>query len=173
MINFMVLAGPRSATTWLANLLTTDETLCLHDPFLEYTADQLQQIHIPGRRIGISCTAALLHPEWVLAQRCPKILIYRDPREINASLRVLGMNELDHARHLRRMQAIPGAKMYDWRSAFRTADAVDMCKRLGVPFDLYRFRQLVNMNIQPQYQQLPLDREAVQEWSRRVTEVGL
>ena len=33
----MVIGLPRSRTTWMANWLTTTDTLCLHDPLANYT----------------------------------------------------------------------------------------------------------------------------------------
>ena len=161
-LSFMVLGGPRSATTWMANLLTTDSTLCFHDPFLEYTLDQVTQMYIPEKRIGISCTAAILHPEWVNSQRCPKVILYRDPDEINASLRQLGMIELEVKKHNIRLQGIKAA-MYRWEDVFKHHVARDICARFDVPFDTYRFRELTKMNIQPQWNRLPVAKEALME----------
>jgi hypothetical protein len=159
-LSFMVLGGPRSATTWMANLLTTDHTWCIHDPFLEYTLDQVTQLYVPEKRIGISCTASILHPEWVNVQRCPKIILYRDPDEINASLRQLGMIELEITKHNIRMHGIK-APMYRWENVFKQHVAKDICDRFSVPFDIYRFRELVKMNIQPQWNRLPVGKEAL------------
>ena len=102
----MVLGGPRSGTTWAANWLTTDTTFCLHDPLLEYTVRQLNNRHIPNRRLGISCTASILFPEWVNAQKCPKIFLYRDIEEINQSLARLGLVELEKLKHLGRIDGV-------------------------------------------------------------------
>jgi hypothetical protein len=162
MLSFMLLGGPRSATTWMANLLTTDTTWCIHDPFLEYTLDQTTQLYVPGKRIGIACTASILHPEWVNQQRIPKIILYRDPLEINESLRQLGMIELETTKHHTRLQTIR-APMYKWDEVFKEHVARDICERFGVPFDSYRFRELVKMNIQPQWNRLPVAKEALIE----------
>ena len=43
-IEFMVLSAPRSASTWAANWLTTEKTLCLHDPVLEHYPEDLDRI---------------------------------------------------------------------------------------------------------------------------------
>lgn len=162
MISFMVLGGPRSATTWMANLLTTDSTWCIHDPFLEYTLDQITQIYIPDKKIGISCTAALLHTDWVNKQDCPKIILYRHPREINESLRALGMTELEQTKHHQRINAVKSI-MYPWDAVFLPNIAKEICAKFGVPFDIYRFRELVKMNIQPQWNKLPVGKAALEE----------
>lgn len=158
----MVLGGPRSATTWMANLLTTDHTWCIHDPFLEYTLDQVTQLYIPEKRIGISCTAAILHPDWVNKQECRKVVLYRHPDEINASLRQLGMVELEPTKHQRRLDAIK-APLFQWDTVFQQPVAQRICNYLGVPFDIYRFRELCKMNIQPQWQRLPVTKDALVE----------
>jgi hypothetical protein len=59
MLDFIVLGLPRSATTWLANWLTTDRSLCLHDPFAKTLPEQWDA---GGKRLGISCTGAYLMP---------------------------------------------------------------------------------------------------------------
>lgn len=168
MINFMVLGGPRSATTWMANLLTTDNTWCIHDPFLEYTLDQITQIYVPNKRIGISCTASLLHADWVNSQKCPKIILYRHPREINACLVALGMTELEPAKHHQRVNAVKAA-MYPWDAVFRQNIAKEICRNFDVPFDIYRFRELVKMNVQPQWNRLPVAKAALEELNATIT----
>ena len=168
MISFMVLAGPRSATTWMANLLTTDTTLCLHDPLLEHTSVQLDQVNIPGRRIGISCTAALLWPEWLRAHRAKKVILWRNPQEINASLRELGLRELDPAKHCMRVHGLPGVRLYPWDSVFKWHSAQSIADHLEVPLDRWRFEELRKMNIQPQFSRIPLGKEAVRELVRRL-----
>lgn len=167
-ISFMVLGGPRSATTWMANLLSTDTTLCLHDPLLEYTNVQLDKMIVPGKRIGISDTAALLWPEWLVSHPAKKILLWRDPAEINVSLRALGLSELDPAKHAARIAAVNGIKIYPSWMVFKAPIAFEICKRFGVPFCRYRFEELKKMNVQPHFKQVPVGREAAQELVRRL-----
>ena len=38
-----------------------------------------------------------------------------------------------------------------------------MAERFDVPFDTYRFRELTKMNIQPQWNRLPVAKEALME----------
>lgn len=169
MIDFMVLGGPRSATTWVANLLTTDNTLCMHDPLLEYTRAYLDQIVIPGKRLGISCTSSLLFPEWLAKHPAKKIILWRDPRDINLALERLGLTPIDPHKHAARINLLPGVRVYHWESVFKGADAQVICKYLGVPFCAHRHNELRAMNIQPQLNRLPLNKEAVRELSARVS----
>ena len=170
MINFMVLGGQRSGTTWLANLLTTDTTLCLHDPLLEYTPNQLDRSVVPGYRLGISCTASLLFNEWVQKHPAKKVLIYRDPEEINASCRALGLLEIDVSKQFALLGNVE-APIFHWDHMFKPSGAEEICEILGVPFCKYRHFELRKMNIQPCWDKLDVSKEAVQNLARRIQEV--
>lgn len=170
MIDFMVLGGPRSATTWVANLLTTDDTLCMHDPLLEYTRAYLDQIVIPGKKLGISCTASLLFPEWLVKHPAKKIILWREPREINVALERLGLTPINPGKHAARVNILEGVHVYYWESVFNGGTAQQICKYLGVPFCPHRHNELRAMNIQPQLNRLPLSKDAVRELSARVSE---
>lgn len=171
MIDFMVLGGPRSATTWVANLLTTDNTLCMHDPLLQYTRAYLDQIVIPGKKLGISCTSSLMWPEWLNLHPAKKIILWRHPDDINLALERLGLTKLDPYKHCERINALKGVRLYHWEQVFNGATAQEICKYLGVPFCPHRHNELRSMNIQPQLNRLPLHKNAVLELSARVTEL--
>lgn len=168
---FMVLAAPRSATTWMANFLTTDTTLCMHDALVENKRSLLDRIVIPGIRLGISDTCALAFPEWLEGHPARKIVIWRDPNEINASLKALGLAEISPQHHAARVEhAVEkcGAKLYEWTTLWREPTMREICKHLGVPFIQHRYDHLKYQNIQPQFARLPIDREAVQELVQRI-----
>lgn len=172
MIDFMVLAGPRSATTWIANFLTTDTSVCLHDPLLRYTTDQLDRLVIPGKRIGISCTCAAAFPEWVTAHKCPKVVMYRDVEDMNASLRKLKLRELDKAAHLTRLIAldVPGNRWFDWADVFQQKSARALYEHLlpDLKFDPVRHHELVQMRIEPRWADLEIQTVAVAALNERV-----
>lgn len=169
-INFMVLGGPRSGTTWAANWLTTESTVCLHDPFLEYTLAELSQLYFPNKRLGISCTAAMLHPKWVNSHSCPKIMLYRQLSEINASLRELGLVELGEMRHLARIDALKGVKILPYEQLFHHKSAKAIAEYLGVPFDHTRFAVLRQMRVEPMWRHLTVGKRAVTELLAQIKE---
>lgn len=169
-IEFMVLGGPRSATTWLANLLTTDHTLCLHDPFLEHTTAQVDRMSFPGKRLGVADTSALLWTEWLTHHPAKKIIIWRDVENINRSLCALGLVQLDEKKHVERIEKLKGLKVYQAHTVFKPAIAWDICRFFDVPFCRYRFEELRKMNIQPQFSRLPVGKEAAQALVRRLAE---
>jgi hypothetical protein len=167
----MVLGGPRSATTWAANWLTTDRTVCLHDPLLEYTPDQLNRITFPGgKRFGISCTSATLYPEWINSVKCPKVVLFREVNEINNSLRGLGLVELIGHRHLARLAAVEKAMFvpYEWLFMPRTAEHI--AKHLGTPWDAVRHDVLKQMRVEPMWRHLNVGREAATQLVQRIKE---
>lgn len=171
MISFMVLGGPRSGTTWAANWLTTSETICLHDPLLEFTPDRLMRMTFAdGQRLGISCTSSTLYPEWVNAQRCPKVVLYRPVADINRSLRALGLVELIESRHLARLAAVKDALFVPYEFLFSTTGARQIAAHVGVPFDVARHHYLCGMRIEPSWRHLPVEKEAVNALLQRIAE---
>lgn len=145
MLDFIVLSLPRSGSAWISNWLTTDRTLCLHDPFATALPEHWQWDH---RRRGISCTGAYLLPGWLRAQRCSVFVVERDRGVCDASLRALGLPETTDAMvaALAAVDAprIPFADLWD------EARAKQWWKRIvpGVAFDAIRYRQLRGMNVQ-------------------------
>lgn len=169
-ISFMVLGGPRSATTWAANWLTTDSTLCLHDPLLEYRISELEQMQFPGKRLGISCTASLLFPEWIETLTCPKIILYRDIEEINNSLRQLGLVQLDSLKHFSRVANVQVDAIFPYEHIFAPTGAKIIAEILGVPFDPARHDLLRQMRVEPMWKHLNVGREAAEALVKRIVE---
>lgn len=170
----MVLGGPRSATTWTANWLTTDNTFCFHDPLLEYTKRNLDLITIPGKELGIACTSTLLFPEWFLKHPARKLILYRDPEEVNKGLDALGLPKLDVKAHNDRVATAinAGVLIWHWDSVFDKLNARKIWEYLipHLPFDEYRHDLLAGMNVQPQFRRLPVGKEAVADLVQRTRE---
>lgn len=168
MVSFMVLGGPRSGTTWLANLLTTDNTLCLHDPLLEHKAAVLDQMQIPGKRIGISDTSALLYPEWLWPHSAKKVMLWRNPDEFNVALRRLGLREIPPENFAKWIKAAPtGVRVLPWESLWDWRTVRGICQQFDVPFCRWRYEELKKMNIQPQPTRIPVGKEAWADLAKR------
>lgn len=151
--------------------MTTDTTICLHDPLLEYTLPNLQRLTFSdGRRFGISCTSSVLYPDWVNAQKCPKVVLYREVSEINRSLRELGLVELIESRHLVRLSNIKGALLVPYEQLFTQTGARAIAKFLKVPFDAARHDVLMQMRIEPHWKRLNVGRQAVIDLIQRIKE---
>lgn len=145
-LDFIVLALPRSGTTWLSNWLTTDRTLCLHDPFSLGMPEAWPRDH---RLRGISCTGAALMPRWLARYTCPIAIIERNPEECDASLARLGLPDTDL---LREALGATRGLCVDFDELWREGSARALWHYLmpaSIPFDALRYRLLREMHVQP------------------------
>ena len=156
MIEFMVIALPRSGTTWAANWLCTDTTLCIHDPLYERHYAELDHIK-SKKRIGVSCTGLWRFPKWVNGHTARKVILHRSVDEINESLTELGFPAVPES-DADMLDAIEGIHV-DWRALFD--DPKIMYEYLlDKPFDAERHQELKSMAIQPEFATLKTDRTA-------------
>lgn len=86
MIKYIITGLPRSGTTWLSVFLTTDDCVCLHDPFASYTPDELAEWE--G---GVSDTALWYYDEWCKAHTDKFILIVRKEEDVISGLAEKGL----------------------------------------------------------------------------------
>lgn len=163
-IEFMVLSAPRSASTWVANWLTTDVSLCIHDPLLKYHYSEFDKVHSP-RMLGISCTGTALFPEWVNAHPARKVVLHRDLDEVDASLTRIGLSPCRDAWE-GVLDRIGGMHM-DWRDVFARPQVIYEFL-LRRPFDIQRHSQLCEMNIQPNLGKVSIDRAATARFIREL-----
>ncbi len=147
MIDFIVVGLPRSGTTWLANWLTTDTTVCLHDPFAHWLPHELEGQR-NGKRLGIACTGAYLLP-WLATQACPVAVIERDRNDRDASLDAIGYPRSDERMHA--ALAAAEGRRWQFNDLWREQKARELWAFLlpDVPFDAQRYRLLCEMQIQP------------------------
>lgn len=142
MIAFMVIAAPRSGTAWAANWLTTDTTLCIHEPLTRWSQEQLDGI-ASTKTLGIACTVLARSPDFVNAHPARKVILHRPEREVRASmanLRIAGDYDF------RALDRIEG-RHCDWRELFTDPGSI-YTYLLGKAFDAERHRELVGMNVQ-------------------------
>ena len=162
MIEFMVIGLPRSRTTWLANLLTTTATFCMHDPLSQYTFPELNQ-YTCKKTFGIADTAiySLLGGR-LNAHPAKKLIIHRPISEINASL---GRHQVSQS-DADELDKIKGLHI-DFK------DINKMGKRIwkhliGTEFDSERFDELTLMNVQPNFEGLKqMNQAKIQSWLSR------
>jgi hypothetical protein len=93
MIDFMVLALPRSGTAWVANLLTTDTSLCIHEAFMDHSIDDLDTRSYDGL-LGIAETSAFIRVDELNLHSAKKLIIDRPFDEINNSIVKLGFKAM-------------------------------------------------------------------------------
>lgn len=151
MLDFIVLGLPRSGTTWLANWLTTADSLCVHDPFAHRLPEQVAAMR-DRARLGIACTGTYLMPALLAAHTGPIAVIERDPAACTASLRRAG---LDPVLMPERLRDVRGRR---WR--FEDLWIEEKARELwafllpDVAFDATRYRLLRDMRIEPRHYDL-------------------
>lgn len=150
MIEFMVLTAPRSASTWVANWLTTDTTVCVHEPLWHCHYEDLEHsLHYPGRMIGLSETGLARFPEFVNAHPSRKVILHRDLKECSDSLVALGFGVLKHWEGV--LEQIEG-RHYHWQDVFDPAKAREIYEYLlQRAFDADRHRLLCGIEMQPHF----------------------
>jgi hypothetical protein len=167
LIEFMVLSAPRSASTWVANWLTTRRTLCLHDPILEHSPEDMDAI-VCDRTLGLACTGLALLPDFVNAHPAPKVVVHRDLDEVNASLTAIGLSRLAPVwrRALGRIDGLHVcyADLFDPVAAARIHDHL----MGGQDFDAARHRELCAMRIEPNFEKIAVVPERARDFRQRI-----
>ena len=154
MVEFMIIACPRSGTTWATNWLNTEKTRCYHDP-LNYTHYR-DLDSLPTKKIlGIADTTLPWFPDWLNEHPARKVILDRNLDEINESLaRECGMPPIA-PEMIRRLHRIEGLHV-NWTELFINPEPI--WKHLvDMPFDKERHETLVKMNVQNIHAKEPVD----------------
>lgn len=144
MIEFMVISAPRSGSAWAANWLTTERSLCLHDPLYRYHYLELDSIQ-SSRPLGISCTGVANFYEWVNQHPARKVVLHRDPDEVNASLSDIGLPQVPEE-FFYKLNKIRGIHV-PWRMLFTRPKTI-WEHLTDAPFDHERHEYLCRLNVQ-------------------------
>lgn len=138
----MVLGAPRSATAWCSVWLSTDTTLCIHEPMARYRLTDLDKFQ-STKALGIACTVLGLMPDVVNNHPARKLILHRDPKEVRESMQKLGIKgDYDFVA----LDRIQGMHCH-WRKVF-TEPALIYEYLLERPFDAERHAELTGLNIQ-------------------------
>lgn len=164
-IQFMLLSAPRSASTWASAWLTTDTSLCLHDPLWQHHYSDLDAIPSAHKRIGIACTGIALFPEFVNSHPAKKIILHRDIAEVDASLERIGLTST-HGTWEGVLDRIRGIHL-PWTALFDDPKHIYEYL-LDRPFDAARHALLREINMQPAFAKLSIDRSATQRLIREL-----
>ena len=171
MIKFMVLGMPRSGTTWTANWLTTDKTICIHDPVGRYTLREMDEIVYGDKLVGISCTTSWMLGDWVDTHPAPKIIIDRNVGPVNKSLTALGL-PLMSMQAVCRLKSLKGKRVdYEYLFDRNTAEMIWQHLLPAIPFDEDRHRELCGYHIQPNWKQVAQDPSVIVKLSENFRRV--
>ncbi len=95
--HFFVTGLPRSRTAWLANLLTTDRTLCFHEPI--EPIDKLFNPAWAGGYAAIGCSDSMLVMRFEELSdaylQAPWLYVQRDPEAALNSLLAFSLPHVD------------------------------------------------------------------------------
>lgn len=154
MRTFFIAGAPRCGTGWLSALLTTSNSVCLHEGLKFVGGRYTELFQDLGREV---CGDAGAHIPFIfgeLKKEFPKahfIIINRDEGEgIRAAFAAGMMPEDSFAcyRQIERMaEAVPALKV-DFKEIFSLTGARAICDYAGVEFDPIRFNILRRLNIQ-------------------------
>lgn len=162
----MVLSAPRSGSTWCANWLTSERTLCLHDPLLTFSERELDGIPC-DRTLGIACTALPLLTDWVNKHPARKVILHRPMKEVNKSLRSIGLSELSE-RWDGVLDKIEG-RHYEWSDMHKAHYAGAAYQFLtGLPFDAARWKLLVSLHVEPEFNRVHVKPDRARAFRRQI-----
>lgn len=173
MIEFMVLGAPRSGTAWAANWLTTERTLCLHDIMFDHTLDQVDSLPC-DRVLGLADTGLGLFPDFLLRHPARKVVLHRNPAEINASLRNAGLPKvnIDWYAGLRNLTG-DNVMHVEWDVLFKGPQIIHhFLFGSRFPFDQVRHALLAKMNVQMDFEKIDPDPKATREMIKRIREAA-
>ena len=164
MISFMLISAPRCGSSWASNWLTTDATLCLHDPLYTRHYEDLDSI-ISGKTLGIACTGIAHFHKWANQHSSRKVVLHRPLDEINLSLDAIGLPPIDvsYLDNLHRIEALHA----DWTDLFDRPKPIYE-HLTGLPFDAERHALLKEIEMQPNFATLKVGREVT---ARLVNEI--
>ncbi len=176
MIDFAVIALPKSATSWAANWLTTDESVCVHDPMVWHTPDEMADLRAinsaQSKYRGVACTGLWMVPGWVEQNVSRWVIVERPIEEVNAGLAAMGLGPMpEHC--VRQFAKMPGERI-SMGALFEEATAHAVWNKLlpHVPFDRERHKLLTELMVTPAFQRIEPDPIAVKAWLKRIAEAA-
>lgn len=161
----MVIGLPRSGTTWTANWLTTDTTLCIHDPLYKFHYSDFDRI--PSKKtLGIACTGLYAFPDFVNSHPARKVILRRNINEINDSLEKIGVPFI-HREAEEMIDKLNGWHV-NWDVIFKEPQDIYEFL-LQKPFDFERHKFLNELNIQPNFETLIVDKSLTKKFMEEFT----
>lgn len=173
MLDFMIIALPRSGTTWASNLFTTDKSLCWHDPLYHtHYSEWDNTLPIEGFKTGISCTGIWHWFDFIQSHPAKKLILHRDIQEITKSILDIGMpmQDFSNADILDKIHGyhIPHSDLFDsnkcskaWKYLLPT-----------IPFNKDRHQLLVDIEMQPKFSGLKVGKEVTRKLIEELSHMG-
>ena len=165
MIDFMVVGLPRSGTTWASAWLTTDTSLCWHDPLyqMHYT-DWDERLARPGKSVGVSCTGIWRWIDWLCRHPARKVILHRDIGEVMLSMAQIGLphSDLEHgATLLEQIDGlhVPFSDLFDLERGKLIWEFLMTDK----PYDVDRHKLMIDIEMQPKFSGLTVNKDVTRK----------
>lgn len=152
MIDFMIIAAPRSGTAWAANWLTDSHSFCHHDPLFERHYSELDAIEPDGRVMGVACTGLANFPEFLKGHPARKVILHRRPDQVNDACMSLGFPPVP-MQLFKNLENIDGLHV-PWTYLFAKPEHIHRFLFGDRPFDARRHQLLVGLNVQRDLEQI-------------------
>lgn len=147
MIDFMIIAAPRSGTAWAANWLTDAHSFCHHDPLFErHYAEFDDMDRVDGRQLGISCTGIANFPEYLKTHPAKKVILHRREDQVQDSCSAIGFPPMPTG-FFEKLKAIDGLHV-PWTYLFHKPEGIHRYLFGDRLFDARRHALLVQLNVQ-------------------------
>lgn len=150
MIDFMLIAAPRSGTAWASVWLTDRNSFCYHDPLWDTHFEDLDRLAVSHERelCGIACTGVANFLDWVVRHPAKKLILHRPRAEVGASaMRTYGWPPPTE-QFFRNLERIPGLHR-PWTDLWENPREI-WEYLMPDPFDAHRHAVLRRLNIQTQ-----------------------
>lgn len=174
MVDFMIVALPRSGTTWAANFFTEGKSICFHDPLYRTHYEdwdrELPKRAPAGATVGVSCTGIWRWADWLNDHPAKKLILRRDFGEIQQSMREIGLPPLEQSAEAA-IEHVLGMHV-QFSELFDPVSCGALWRHLlgDRPFPLHRHRELIDIEMQPKFSGLSVGpevtRRLVEELSR-------
>lgn len=158
MIDFMVIAAPRSGTAWCSNWLTTETSLCVHDPLFEHSPETWDSIP-SDRQLGCACTGIATFPKFLRHHPARKVVLHRDMDEVNLSLHQMGLSRLHAEYWTDALRRVDGLHVH-WRNLWENPRPI-WEHLMRTPFDAARHELLCKLNVQMDFERVKPNPAAV------------
>lgn len=155
----MVIGSPRSGTAWAANWLGA-----VHDPLFDYFYTDLDELDA-----GICCTGLGMFHRWVNGHPAPKVILHRDPRQVEVSLRRMNL-PMCGPEIFTGLDRIVGLHV-PWDDLFYEPERI-WRHLMPTAFDAARHNSLKNVNIQCDWSKRRTPRRVRQQYARVGVIVG-
>jgi len=164
LIDFLVIAAPRSGTGWAANWLTTDSTLCYHGLSARTSMDDWATLK-SDRMLGSAETALWWASGKLNAHPARKVILHRPAHEICESLQMPELmprvRDMQSALH-----SIDGMHV-QWTQLFENPAPIYE-HLLQRPFDAQRHAELMRLQVTCLPKRATFDREHVRRMQQEM-----